>query len=153
MLGVDAREETDREGAAEMSEDRMRAEFERIALCAPEVEPIEFNRFKEAWQAATASKQREIAELSSQVEVMREALEKIAKPEKLQSHGDPVVLRICALDALRITPSAALLAHDNEVVAKALEDVIDKFAFFTSEEGLWLADAIQVIADERRNRK
>lgn len=92
---------------------------------------------------------QQVLELSAQVEVMKST----------QLKGNNYKCNICSdcyssvQKAFSILPSATLQAHDNEVAAKALEELLDKFAFFSSEDGLWLADAIQVIANERRNRK
>jgi len=66
------------------------------------------------------------------------------------------ILQEAALSATATSIQQWLDKHDAEssmqASADALEQLLDKFAFFKSEDGLWLADAIAAMAEEMRKK-
>lgn len=142
-----------------MSEQKMREEFEDWCLknlvnyASGDDSMMDRMRWL-VWQAACASKQREIDALKAsfaevqhnQAQLIRDGQQRIielaAQVEVMHSKSDVLLRKINEnvpvaeielaeselRDALTITPSEALAKHDAEVAAKALQGVIDSFA-------------------------
>jgi hypothetical protein len=80
----------------------------------------------------------------------------IEPEEAAQRACDAYSISNTALNATAESTQRWLEKHDAEASmlagANALEHLLDKFAFFKSEDGLWLADGIAVMAEEMRKK-
>ena len=106
----------------------------------------QFARF--IWQAAKADSEREIAELKSHINVLREALENlhddIAEYQKLNNIGG--YENQCmkqARQALTSTPAQSLIQHDDEVIEQVAQDIAR--IMVNQDWVTWVVDEIRAL--------
>lgn len=97
-------------------------------------------------------------ELVAQVDVMRAALRRVigehCAPNDCYStdplHGDIRDILCPSCEGVQILDNLTHSSALREIQARTLEDILNQFVWFSSKEGLWLADAIQAMAAAKR---
>ena len=100
----------------------------------------------EAWQAATAEREKRIAELQAHINVLREALIDIAKTNASTHGTTQMMLAHCiksANEALASTPAQSLQAHDDEVIEKLAQDIAR--IMVNQDWVTWVVDEIRAL--------